>query len=300
MKNGLKILLSSLVSLTFMLSVSSVGFADGDNNVTQSQKDLIMEKYKMSQAFVDDLSEEQLKEYMDNIDQLVGVEKKEEYYRYDYDMSDPLNPKRVNVEKTTKEVATLSLMQDSYPPLSRAASCGIKPGYDCYKTSWLKLETWVYKYGTNDGSVQARFEWLKQKPTRTDEDIFAIGLNANMSPTVGTEKGNYKFDYFMPNGSIITGETKILSNPRRGAGGYAYRINLDDGVQSVNHRGWMTYKFSPNLSTLIVADGYSHYAHQDQTWSISPSISIPAGGGLELSSEKEFMIVTGHAQRKPW
>lgn len=300
MKKGLQLLLSSMLSLTMMISLSSASFAAGINNITQKQKELIMEKYQISQSFVNDLTDEQLREYLNNIDQLIGVEKKDEYYRFEYDVKDPKNPKRVGVTKTTKDQAMKFLSESASPLLSATGGCGIENGYDCYQTSWLKLETWVYKYSSTQGSVQSRFEWLKLSPTRTNEDIFAIGLNSNMSPIPGTETGVYKFDYYMPNGSIITGETRNLSNPKRDVGGYAYRIDLDDGVQSVNHRGWMAYKFAPNTSTLRVADAYSHYAHQDTAWSFSPSISIPFGGGIELSKEEQFMIVTGHSQRNPW
>ncbi|WP_156889476.1 hypothetical protein [Paenibacillus harenae] len=179
-------------------------------------------------------------------------------------------------------------------------SCGTATSYDCIKeTEWLKLETWVYRYGSY-GTVSSRFEWLKV-PSNTDIDVFAIGLNSNFSPTPGTESLSYKYDLCDP----LSGVCTTFENPKsvadkRDGGGYAFKIDLNNNPYHRNHRGYMKYSFTPNVSNAIVADAYSHYAHQVRTFSINPSITMPLGGGLSLSYGNDFSYVHGHAQLKPW
>ncbi|MCR8843438.1 hypothetical protein NQ117_07060 [Paenibacillus sp. SC116] len=176
--------------------------------------------------------------------------------------------------------------------------CGTSNGAGCIKTSWLKLETWVYKYSNDTGSVQARFEWLN-KPYYTDEDVLAIGLNSNFSPTPGSETANYKFDRWNPIDRVFNTMTVTYSTATRDVGGYGFAINLGD-MHDINHRGYMSYQFSRRQKDVLLADAFAHYAHQESTFSFSPSFSIPWGGSLAIEQQSKFDIVKAHAQLKPW
>lgn len=84
----------------------------------------------------------------------------------------------------------------------------------------------------------------------------------------------------------------------RGSGGYGYTMDLKNGGR--NHRGYMEFLYEKNVTNVTLADAFSHYAHQEKTFSITPSFTIPVGGGLSLNSATSFDIVDGHAQYKPW
>ncbi|MCR8843439.1 hypothetical protein NQ117_07065 [Paenibacillus sp. SC116] len=78
-------------------------------NITDAQKQEIIQKYQMSIEFVNDLSDAELQPYLDKMDSLVGVSKRDEYYRYDVDISDSNNVKSLGSKKVTFEEALNSV-----------------------------------------------------------------------------------------------------------------------------------------------------------------------------------------------
>ncbi|RUT31793.1 hypothetical protein EJP77_10425 [Paenibacillus zeisoli] len=273
-----------------------------NNKVPDILKSKVKAKYQMSDEAINDLTPEQLKNKIVDIDS-VEVSKKEQYYRFSYDVTDPNHPKKINVAEVPKDEAYKQIeAQKNHNITTLTESCGISNGHDCVKEEWIQLETWVSRNAERtSGTVSSRFQWLTP-PYYTDQDVFSIGLNSNFSPTPGTESATYKYSYGV--GYEIGDTVENFSTPTvRGEGGYGYTIQLAHGggdYYVFNHRGYMEYKYSKNVTNPTLVDAFSTYAHQQVDWDVEPSFSIPLGGSLALQHSNDFDKVYGHAQFKPW
>ncbi|PAF33257.1 hypothetical protein [Paenibacillus sp. 7516] len=300
-------LLLSIASL-FVLGFGDTSFAE-EQQISSEQRQTIKEVYKLSDSMMNDLSDEDLREYLIDIDK-VKVEKKEQYFKYDYTSTDnnvgTMSKFNINSSDSPKPIVTEVTKEEVYssltPEISIAAtgSCGISNGYDCYsEVNFVKLETWITKTSSSGGKVSARFEWLKTTPFYQHEDVFAIGLNSNFSPVPGTEKGTLKKELWNNDtSSWYTVTENFATATKRDTGGYGYIMDLKHIGR--NYRGYMEYQYKKNVTNVTLADAYSHYAHQERTFSITPSFNIPLGGGLSLNTATSFDIINGHAQFKPW
>ncbi len=271
------------------------------NSVSDAKmKEIILEKYMFSEDFVNDLSYEDLQKYYKNSYQILNSTKTETYFKFEYDMSDPEDPKEISQTKATKIEYELSLNQ---PAIQTKSS----NGYDCIQENWLKLETYISKTSSTEGNVSARFHWLKVPRNERADDVFSIGLNSNFSPVPGSESAYFQYE---TKGKGET-TTKDLGTPatKRDIGGYAYIMDtwsllypyyprFGPTADEITTRGYMQYDFIANNSVATVIDAYSHYAHQIKGKYVSVSVSIPLGGSLSISSSEKFDIMTGHAQLK--
>ncbi|GIP36460.1 hypothetical protein [Paenibacillus sp. J2TS4] len=278
--------------LTLCLTlITGGGIAKADNvALTEQQKQEIIEGYQYNQKVIDLLPERELQKLHENLKRVDASSKDEKYIKIEYDFSDPDKPKATSKVATKQEYAEFLIMEEELSLMSDGRGCGNNPGYDCVigTPDWLKLETWITKYTDDTGMVSMRWEWLKE-PFYNLIDVMSIGLNSGWSPVPTTEYGIYK--YWVTTGWV---NTEWYTAHKRDVGGYAFKFDLDNTHRT--NEGYMRYDIVKNNSSSTVADAYSHYAHQERVWGIDPSITIPWGGGLTLSSQEDFDILQGHAQ----
>jgi len=139
--------------------------------------------------------------------------------------------------------------------------------------------------------LSAFFDWLKE-PYYRDTEVFGIGYTPNLSAIPGSEYFYYKCENLLGYNSPTTLVNKYTAT-KRDVGGYGFSFDLieSDGMTTDyrNHRGYMTYEA---YITPTVFNGYvksfANYAHQEKTFSITPTIAFPWGGALNLNYANDF------------
>ncbi|MFF2019077.1 hypothetical protein [Paenibacillus sp. NPDC058177] len=285
---------TGLFVLFLATSAQSAVYADTQSPSEQEMKYAIQTSYQFSTNFVNDLTQNDLIYYYNNISELQDVSYKDNYYKIEYVpvndlnrtfITDPSSYKKVVTEVSKEEAEIAAALQNS----------PIKPhGTTPVITSWLKLETTVEKYSSTEGGVSGRFEWLTS-PFFRGKDALAVGLNANSSSIPGTSSAVYKYMFYTDSGTLVSDEVNYSKPDTDVAAGISYFMNLTKTSNSVYNAGYMKYRFKPNVSNLTVADAYSMYAHNESTLTINPSVSFPGGGSVSISPATKYDKVTGHA-----
>lgn len=165
------------------------------------------------------------------------------------------------------------------------------------KTSYKTMTTSITKLSSTKFRVKNSVSWKKMPKTRY-VDVSGVGINnAYWSPVPKSEYGKqtWKKDSICnppTNGSATY--TNSSSKWKRGAGGYALKMNLpnDDigggcGHESVESlSSYMYYTVEKDGSTKHL-DAYGQYAHQEATFSATPSISL-SGITFDVSPSSKF------------
>ncbi|MNT08577.1 hypothetical protein D3C72_1433240 [compost metagenome] len=166
--------------------------------------------------------------------------------------------------------------------------------------SWLKLETNMTYYKTS-GAVSVYATWLKTA-NYTKLDILAIGLSENVAPKNGTASFSHKLDWYNPIDSTWSVMNGPGANISYHPGGASAKFNLaTPSVQAYkNERAYLSLTVVPreggSWKALSYYDTLGYYRHQETIFTVSPSISIPKGGSLGLSSADSFADVDSFAQ----
>ncbi|MDP1420379.1 hypothetical protein Q8G35_18815 [Peribacillus simplex] len=168
---------------------------------------------------------------------------------------------------------------------------------DSSSTSYKKMTTSITKLSTNNYRLKNSVTWSKM-PFITHVDVTGVGINQTYwGPTPDTQYGKQNWTTWSFCNGTQSGSATYTSSSgqwKKGAGGYALKINLpndetasgcaSDKVETLS--SYMYYSVKP-LTTTNRLDAYGQYAHQESTYTLTPSIAL-SGVSFSVSPTNEF------------
>lgn len=170
---------------------------------------------------------------------------------------------------------------------------------DYTTTSYKKMTTLITKLSTNNYRLKNSVVWSKI-PANKHVDVSGIGINQTYwAPTPGSQYAKQNWTkYSICTGTEAGSATYTTSSTKwsKGAGGYAVKMNLPNndfggGCYSQTVRSlssYMYYSVKPLTSTNRL-DAYGQYAHQEATYTLTPSISL-SGVSFSVSPVAKFSV----------
>lgn len=188
-----------------------------------------------------------------------------------------------------------------------AMESGIAPCLSGYKRDELTTTdgylTYFVAANTTDKkdeyTISARFEWLKN-PWNRKEDVFALGhaqeltqldrsvyyiYKADITTTIGITRSTYTQEYPTPTSIYVRDGGTVVTIKLEGD---AATTNGGPSVTASNHRGYMHYRVKLNRPSAPITSIYAEYLHQESIFSVSPSISFPAGASVSVAPSTKF------------
>lgn len=156
---------------------------------------------------------------------------------------------------------------------------------------YMKYTLETYKVGTNKYQLNLRFEWVKN-PSQSGIDIMALAHGTQLVQS-GTQND---VTFTAKHDAIINGKSypefpiasdSIVVN----AGGTAATFKLP--TQSLNYlvnniRGYLSYGAEKGNATDSAVGIYGYYKHKVRSLNVAPTVSIPGGPSLLISSESTY------------
>ncbi|MEK4370011.1 hypothetical protein MKY92_07710 [Paenibacillus sp. FSL R5-0623] len=162
-----------------------------------------------------------------------------------------------------------------------------------YTTSdgYMKYTMETYKVGTNKYQLNLRFEWVKN-PSQRGIDIMALAHGPQLVQS-GTQSN---VTFTAKHDAIINGKSYPEVPIARDSivvdsGGTAVTFKLP--TTSLNYlvnniRGYMSYGAQKGNTNDIAVGIHGYYKHKVSSLNVAPSITIPGGPSLRISSESTY------------
>ncbi|MFF3025564.1 hypothetical protein ACFVRR_23455 [Gottfriedia sp. NPDC057948] len=168
---------------------------------------------------------------------------------------------------------------------------------DFSTTSYKKMTTTITKLSSKEYRLKNSVVWSKL-PSQTYVDVIGIGINSSYwAPNPGTQYGQQNWTTYPtignPSKSKSAEYTKDSNKWKKGAGGYALKINLPDnkakGIDSEYLKTLSSYMYYSvgSLTNTKRLDAYGNYAHQNSSYTLTPSIAL-SGISFSVSPAKKF------------
>jgi len=170
-------------------------------------------------------------------------------------------------------------------------------------TNWVKFThssfTWV---GQPNISHTVSFEW-KKEPAYKQQDVIAITVSSNMTPMPDSEFFDYSYEKYVSGSWQLVSSRQNRAERNAGGGGYGFTFQVGNpkdlsghDIATRNHKGSAYLQVNKTEIPGVMANrsGYGHYAHQQSIIGISPSYSLPSGGGFSINNTVSFDKVTTH------
>lgn len=156
---------------------------------------------------------------------------------------------------------------------------------------YMKYTLETYKLGTNKYQLNLRFEWVKN-PSQRGIDIMALahGTQLVQSGTQNDVTFTAKHDAIINGKSYpefpIASDSIVVD-----AGGTAATFKLP--TQSLNYlvnniRGYLSYGAQKGNTNDSAVGIYGYYKHKVRSLNVAPTVSIPGGPSLSISSESTY------------
>lgn len=206
------------------------------------------------------------------------------------------NVLKANVQSVTIELDEETYFEELAKEAAKENQISVMDIRESKVTSYKIMNTVIARLGVQNYRLKQSVAWSSM-PNNRKIDVTGIGLNTFWSPTSNSNYGEQKWTtYNHLDGKRPVTKTYGASSTSwsKGSGGYALRIDLPNdevgggaGATRVETlQNYIYYDVRP-IATNNKLDGYGHYAHQETTFTVSPSISL-TGLSLGLSPYKSF------------
>ncbi len=290
MKKNYRKSISLLLCIGMLLSFNCPHVSAEDNSDEIARATNVLIQSGWTQEEIDDLlTEEALLEYKDAQPAVVSEKK---YFKVSTDTVE-----EVTEEECDVAVAEILELKENTEVSVAAVIPGGQTVSDEVVTTDGYMEYYVSAYNVGNGQyiLSARYEWLTE-PFYTDEDVFGLGHDTNLTQLSEYDVYYvYKVDGRSVNGLTIiefTDEHTVPDGINIDNGGTVVKqdltTNVLGGTSFFNHRGFIQYRVkvnNPNVTTVAI---YAEYLHQQHVFSVSPSISYPAGASIGVTSANKF------------
>lgn len=163
-------------------------------------------------------------------------------------------------------------------------------------TSYKRMTTSAVKLSTGKYRVKAQVEWTKM-PKNRDKDVLGVGVNGAVWDPNGGEYGVQNWQTYnrvtnkRANGSATYKSSS--NNWEYGADTYALTMNLKDDPTANNYVTnlmlTMYYSVEPLKSKPTIGlKAYGKYAHQENYYSVSPSIGFDGKAGFSITNGSDW------------
>ena len=306
----MKKFMSLALAMVLLISVGSFATAAERSDKQKATDFLISTGWTQSE--IDDLlTDEALLVYADAISSVVS---EKSYFRVNETGATKVSKKEFDAGvKLAKEVQAQNI-EKMQVAAAAAKTTAITSGEEMVSLSSINTVTTTDGYmeyyvqssdlGNHKFALAARYEWLIE-PSNRDIDAFGLGHDTNLTQTNEGVYYVYKSDLDVyDTNCVYTGTTtyetytptSIANDPGGVAVGqdlYNTDISTYGGIVANNHRGYIQYNVivnNPNNITLCSVS--AQYKHQQGLYTVSPSISWPAGAGLSVTYSTFFKTMS--------